>query len=328
MVYVIDNNQTPWYKLKKIRIWTQIVRPSVPATAITLNKSSIELNTAWATEQLTATLTPADSTSTVSWSSSDTSIATVSQSWLVTCVTPWSCTITATTSNGLTATCSIAQWWWQPWANTLLYLPLESDEVDQSWKTGRTFSTSWISYTTVWWVKSAHVGASWWAYLTAPKPIVYNSVSQQTISVLYYVTSNYSSSRRQIIEFADQSDEYFNVALKEYTTVVQYSDSNSWYWSWTTIVANQWNHVVVTWDSSARKIYINGSLAWTWSWSRYPWWSWWKGYQEYQWILCNRDWGYGGALNWNARELILEDKVWTAQEVAEYYTWIKAKLWF
>ena len=82
-----------------------------PATAISLDKSSISLTTVWQTEQITATLTPADTTSKVSWSSSDTTVATVDNTWLVTCVTPWTCTITATTSNGLTATCEVTQWW-------------------------------------------------------------------------------------------------------------------------------------------------------------------------------------------------------------------------
>lgn len=86
--------------------WDILIRPIIPATAISLNQSSITLTTVWQTSQLTATLTPADSTSTVTWSSSNTSIATVSQSWLVTCVTPWSATITAT-ANGHSATCNV-----------------------------------------------------------------------------------------------------------------------------------------------------------------------------------------------------------------------------
>lgn len=82
-----------------------------PATAISLDKSSIKFTTVGQTVQITATLTPADTTSTVTWSSSDTTVATVDNTWLVTCVTPWECTITATTSNGLTATCEVVQWW-------------------------------------------------------------------------------------------------------------------------------------------------------------------------------------------------------------------------
>ena len=94
-------------EVKVVYVGSTRVRPNIPATSISLNQSSITLTTVWQTSQLTATLTPSDSTSTVTWSSSNTSIATVSQSWLVTCVTPWSCTITATTDNWLTATCSV-----------------------------------------------------------------------------------------------------------------------------------------------------------------------------------------------------------------------------
>ena len=122
-----------WYKVKHIYCWTNLIRPLVPATSITLNKSSISLTTAWQTSQLTATLTPSWSTSTVSWTSSNTSIATVSSSWLVTCVTPWSCTITATTDNGLTATCSV----------TKSRLPSTYQEVEY-------IQSSWTQYIDTW----------------------------------------------------------------------------------------------------------------------------------------------------------------------------------
>lgn len=81
----------------------------IPVTWITLDKNSINLSTVWQTEQLTATVLPDEaSDKTVNWTSSNTSIATVNSSWLVTCVTPWECTITATTNDGwYTATCSV-----------------------------------------------------------------------------------------------------------------------------------------------------------------------------------------------------------------------------
>ena len=93
--------------IKKVYLGSTQVRPAIPATAISLDKSSIKLTTVGQTSQITATLTPSDSTSTITWSSSNTSIATVSQTWLVTCVTPWTATITATTDNWLSASCSI-----------------------------------------------------------------------------------------------------------------------------------------------------------------------------------------------------------------------------
>lgn len=86
------------------------MRMPVRVTGVTLDKSSINLTTVWQTEQLTATITPANAEDTaVTWSSSDTTVATVSTTWLVTCVTPWEATITVTTHDGgYTATCGVS----------------------------------------------------------------------------------------------------------------------------------------------------------------------------------------------------------------------------
>lgn len=80
--------------------------PPIPATAISLSTNSISWTTTGQTQQLTATLTPSTSTDTVTWASSDTSVATVSSSGLVTGVALGSATITATASS-VSATCSV-----------------------------------------------------------------------------------------------------------------------------------------------------------------------------------------------------------------------------
>ena len=81
-----------------------------PVTWVTLDESSIILTTPWDTQQLTATVSPNDAyDKSVTWSSSNNSVATVSQTWLVTCVTPWTCIITVTTNDGwFTATCGVS----------------------------------------------------------------------------------------------------------------------------------------------------------------------------------------------------------------------------
>lgn len=80
-----------------IESWAAVV------TAISLNQSSISISGA-STSQLVATTTPAGGT--VAWASSDTSVATVSSSGLVTGVGNGSCTITAS-CGGYSATCSV-----------------------------------------------------------------------------------------------------------------------------------------------------------------------------------------------------------------------------
>ena len=57
---------------------------------------------------LKVTFTPDDTTeTTVMWSSSDETVATVDENGVVTAVGPGTATITATTLNGLTATCEV-----------------------------------------------------------------------------------------------------------------------------------------------------------------------------------------------------------------------------
>ncbi|WP_241428378.1 Ig-like domain-containing protein [Clostridium beijerinckii] len=72
--------------------------------SISLDKSSINVNVG-DTQQLTATTTPAGAQ--VTWTLDNTGVATVDSTGKVTGVKEGSCTITATTANGLTATCVV-----------------------------------------------------------------------------------------------------------------------------------------------------------------------------------------------------------------------------
>ena len=84
----------------------QTVTLEKAVTGITLDKSSLSL-TVGGTAALTATLTPANATdTTVTWSSSNTKVATVSAG-TVTAVAQGSATITATASSGVKATCAV-----------------------------------------------------------------------------------------------------------------------------------------------------------------------------------------------------------------------------
>lgn len=87
-----------------------IVEMMTPATGITLNKTSLILTTAGQTSTLTATVTPNDATDkSVTWTSSNPDVATVSSAGVVTAVANGAATIKATTADGsdLTAKCAV-----------------------------------------------------------------------------------------------------------------------------------------------------------------------------------------------------------------------------
>lgn len=79
---------------------------SVPAKSIKLNKTSVSV-TAGKTVSLKAAVSPSNSTDTVSWSTSNSKVATVNSKGVVTGIKAGTATITVKTSNGKKASCKI-----------------------------------------------------------------------------------------------------------------------------------------------------------------------------------------------------------------------------
>lgn len=104
--------------------------------SIVLDKDSISLTTVWQTYQLTATIEPTVSDKTIIWTTSNSTIATVSTTGLVTCVTPWECTITATTANGLTATCDVKKSLLPNTYQEVQYIQSSNWQYINTWLTG------------------------------------------------------------------------------------------------------------------------------------------------------------------------------------------------
>ena len=78
---------------------------NIPATAIVLDQTSLSLEVG-TSATLVATLTPADATTEVVWTSSDETVATVNNG-VVNAVKAGNTTITATAGEGITATCEV-----------------------------------------------------------------------------------------------------------------------------------------------------------------------------------------------------------------------------
>ena len=220
---------------------------------------------------------------------------------------------------------------WKPDASrTLLYLPLESNTNDYSGNSRTTSATS-VTFTTVGWVQSAHVWTSWWIIVT-PNGFINHSTPYMTTSALVYVTSQTTSARRNVFEWAIQNTLYFATKLVENSSNIQVDWGNSNVAS-NSIIPNSWMHIVHTcwtpwtWYS---KMYINWVLVGTASMASdaYPRWNRPNSYQQSQTVLNWRGWVSASQwLNWNAREIIFENIEWSDEDVSKYYQRIKNKLW-
>ena len=134
----------------------------VHASGITLDKDSITLTTAWQTEQLTATVTPEDAVNKkVIWTSSDTSVATVSSTGLVTCVTPGTCTITATCADsGANASCWVSSY--VPKTFTISWTEQSNMSSGWTYSDDAAWLTAWSTdFDEFFWYSAVRLNTSW-----------------------------------------------------------------------------------------------------------------------------------------------------------------------
>lgn len=293
--------------------------------SITLDKSSISLTTIWQTEQLTATITPTICDQSVTWSSDDTTIATVSTTGLVTCVTPWECTITATTVNNLTATCGV--WaWWQPWANTIGYYTMNNDILNHAttWSTfpDGVLNTATYSTTRVHWTNtySLYCNGSTYAYLPASSAFVWGK-SDFTLSFRVYSETNSWSYMGMIGCYKSSSDHNYWWRVTDrhgWSNKLGFCYRSSSYVddvSNTSIYNNWWHNVVLTrtwwkfylyldWNTTplvsdtshtTKSIWVNANLTF------------WLNVADstYSTVYLN--------------DVIFENVAWSSQDVSDYY---------
>lgn len=208
-------------------------------SSITLNTNSIALTEVWQTYQLTATVSPNTAVEThVFWHSSDESVAYVDSNWLVTCVTPGSCTITAS-CDWISATCNviiakyinyIVVWWgwWWGWADSC---------YDHNWWW---WGWGWqvISWTNQLNASSYNIVIwSWWAWWTWWKNFSNDWVNWWWTCISWLVTANW------------------------------------WWWWYAWTWVNQWAWWN-SWSWCSWWTWWWGRVWWWWWWTCWNWWNW------------------------------------------------------
>jgi len=200
--------------------------------------------------------------------------------------------------------------WWQPWANTLAYYPLKEDVLDYS---GNWNNATWNPNSFIWWVANYS-----WASTTLPtslaqaKPLTLCArindggvwVWTHNISVLWQHT--YSGYGLCLIYNMEWNNNYrvgFIFSTNSWAaSVLEKTYPNAITW---------WHLVGLTRDTNIAKLYIDWEYIWQTTYS-------WK-ISNMTFYLWYDHWYDGWAWNGKISELIFEDKIWTAQEVADYY---------
>ena len=216
---------------------------------------------------------------------------------------------------------------WEPWVNTLFYMPLNSTytNTDQSWNS-RNGTTTWT--VTFWTNLGVDCGAFLNnGYITIP----YDggmATSSFTISFWCAIASWYNYNNKWIITKwpMDWSHWAFAVA-----NCVSQDDASANFqinldsWAFEEYVSiftwnNIWTYITVTYDWSDVVVYKNWIQIDTYSYS-YD-----MSANTNNWVL----WAYYSSnykLNWYLSNVVLEDKVWTAQEISDYFDQTKADYW-
>jgi hypothetical protein len=203
--------------------------------------------------------------------------------------------------------------WWQPWANTVAYYPLNSTYTDTDQ------SGNWNNWTTTWTITYDGISAQFssWNYITIPTIIPYWS-NPYTISVRYKTPD---SSWHQNSVYCQVNSSVDNTASNLF--VYQW---HLYYWSkWrydreinsAAISNNTWYNIVFTYSWTQLECFVNNISQWTFN----------RTISTTAPNVAYIGRGVGEVCIGRVSNLIIEDKVRTAQDVADYYDLTKWDYW-
>lgn len=210
--------------------------------------------------------------------------------------------------------------WWTPWANTILYFPLENDAIDVA--NNVSLTSSWTTnYTTVGWVKSAEFTKSNWLYNNSVAILPQWDVAK-TLSMWIYMKGKNAGRYWPVMFWTDAQWQTFWIAWYINTDNICLTR----WWSTSSVYTpaqNTWINLICTYSpSNKRNLYVN--------WNSTPIITW-NTTAPTEWnLLC-----IGSSIGmwaseqfyWNLSNVIIENKERTTQEVSDYYNLTKWNYW-
>lgn len=193
--------------------------------------------------------------------------------------------------------------WWKPNANTVLYYPFKEDKLDKVWSSS--IGATWTKET-LWYTFSS----SWVMDITNPSTecrfisvwIKYNSGNWQYVqwpyTYIWYVVYNFSHTNsvwNKRFQYSSSATSW-NARRPNSDTV----NITSW----------TWYHMAYWTDGTKVYAYVNGVKVWETTIT--------------PWLATPSGMSIGNAINETLSEFIWENRVWTAEEVLNYYNTTKS----
>lgn len=208
--------------------------------------------------------------------------------------------------------------WWQPWANTIAYYPLTQDANDYSWN-NYNITTSWASSYTP---DGALLPDSFHAWLLIPFNIYTSntytfSIWQKPLHIppredMRWIDCSENGNYRLISLWYSL---YYNTKLEHR----RWGNSSSVFWTYINYSVDTRYYCTYTIDNGTIKTYVNWNNLWTKTWV-----SWHtcalRFWQEWN-MWADRHW------YWYMKDIIIENKVRTVQEISNYYNQTKSLYW-
>lgn len=214
--------------------------------------------------------------------------------------------------------------WWEPGANTLAYYPLTSEstvnDMKWTWTAYNLTNTNSVSFWIYQWVNCASFSTNkylstssfWWA------DFWWNFTEN-----FYFYANNTNNVCISCIWYWKPYNWYYVVYSSSWSTFC--TSNNSANTTSSSFTVSSWTRhlATITANSSWFKLYIDWVLTTTTNTAIPTSWNW----KIILWAIWNDPDGYRAYFNWYISKVIFESKVWTAQEISDYYNQTKANYW-
>ena len=206
------------------------------------------------------------------------------------------------------------EWHWTPWSNTIAYYPLTSVTTTSDMKWSWTAYNLTKNWTVTFWTNAGVDCASFNSsglYNTSFSQLQWTSARTYN----FWAYDNKDSDTWQglyIYQWTSSTNKMVLIARTNTYFISQYGSSwNFWNTNW-----KSWNNHTITYDGTKFEWLINWVSKWTWAYTINTQWSElsiWKNVGNTWWSFV-----------WYISNVIVENKVWTSDEITKYYNSTKA----